>query len=67
MIEDFIYVLENYPNVDLSTESDRKVVAESLWNFMCSRHIITYTDLDAAKNDPLMQEWIKDCKQKNNS
>ena len=65
MIEDFLYVLENYPNADLSKEEDRKLVAESLVNFMCEHHIVTYTDLDAVKNDPKMLNWIKQCKNRN--
>ena len=62
MIEDFMYVLENYPNVDLTKESDRRLVAESLVNYMCSRHIITYTDLDGAMRDPDMVKFIESCK-----
>ena len=60
-----MYVLENYPNADLSKEEDRKLVAESLVNFMCEHHIVTYTDLDAVKNDPKMLNWIKQCKNRN--
>ena len=47
MVEDFIYVLENYPNMDLSTEADRRVVADALWNYMCEHHIIVHSDLEA--------------------
>ena len=65
MIEDFMYVLENYPNADLSSDKDRKLVAESLVNIMCEHHIVTYTNLDAAKNDPKMLNWIKQCKNRN--
>ena len=65
MKDDFMYVLENYPNADLSKEEDRKLVAESLVNFMCEHHIVTYTDLDAVKNDPKMLNWIKQCKNRN--
>ena len=65
MKDDFMYVLENYPNADLSKEEDRKLVAESLVNFMCDHHIVTYTDLEAVKNDPKMLNWIKQCKNRN--
>ena len=62
MIDDFMYVLENYPDADLSNEKDRKMVADALSNIMCEHHIISYTDLDAVKNDPKMTSWINHCK-----
>ena len=42
MIDDFMYVLENYPNADLSKEEDRQMVAEALSGIMCSHHIVSY-------------------------
>ena len=62
MIDDFMYVLENYPNVDLSNKSDRELLAYALVNIMCEHHIVSYTDLDAVKNDPKMEYWINYCK-----
>ena len=62
MIDDFMYVLENYPNVDLSKKEDRELIANALSNIMCEHHIISYTDLDAVKNDPKMKSWINHCK-----
>ena len=64
MIDDFMYVLENYPNVDLSNRTDREMVAYALINIMCEHHIISYTDLEAVKNDPKMKYWIDYCKTK---
>ena len=65
MIDDFMYVLENYPNADLSKEEDRQMVAEALSGIMCSHHIVSYTDLDAVRKDPKMTNWINYCKSKN--
>jgi len=62
MKDDFMYVLENYPNADLSKKEDREKVSQALVNIMCEHHIITYTDLDAVKNDPKMTSWINHCK-----
>jgi len=65
MKDDFMYVLENYPNVDLSKKSDRELIAYALINIMCEHHIISYTDLDAVKDDPKMIHWMEYCKSKN--
>jgi len=64
MKDDFLYVLENYPNADLSKEEDREMISEALSNIMCSHHIVSYTDLDAVRNDPKMTNWIQYCKSK---
>ena len=61
MIDDFMYVLENYPDANLHSESVRRMIAESLVNYMCQHHIVTFTDLEGAKNDPAMTEFIKNC------
>ena len=65
MVNNFLYVLENYPNADLSKEEDRKMVAEALSNIMCDHHIISYTDLDAVRKDPKMLTWIEHCNKLN--
>ena len=65
MIEDFMYVLENYTNADLSKTEDREMIANALSNIICEHHIVSYTDLDAVKNDPKMTNWINYCKSKN--
>tara|TARA_Y100000593_G_C4213120_1_gene287876 strand:+ start:284 stop:517 length:234 start_codon:yes stop_codon:yes gene_type:complete len=62
MKDDFMYVLENYPNADLSNKKDREKIAIALSNIMCEHHIVSYTDLDAVKNDPKMTTWINHCK-----
>ena len=62
MRDDFMYVLENYPNADLSKKEDREMIAEALEGIMCSHHIISYTDLDAVRKDPAMINWIQECK-----
>ena len=62
MKDDFIHVLENYPNVDLSKKEDRELLADALVNIMCSHHIVTYTDLEAVRKDPVMLNWIQQCK-----
>ena len=64
MVEDFLYVLENYPNVNLEDRSDREMLAYALVNIMCEHHIVSYTDLDAVKDDPKMKTWINYCKTK---
>ena len=64
MVEDFLYVLENYPNVNLEDKSDRELIAYALVNIMCEHHIVSYTDLDAVENDPKMTTWINYCKTK---
>ena len=65
MIDDFMYVLENYPDVNLASEDARRKVATALVNYMCEHHIISYTDLDAVRKDPKMTNWINYCKSKN--
>ena len=64
MVEDFLYVLENYPNVNLEDKSDRELVAYALVNIMCEHHIVSYTDLESVKDDPKMANWIDYCKSK---
>ena len=31
---------------------------------MCEHHIVSYTDLEAVKNDPKMTQWVEYCKSK---
>ena len=62
MKDDFMYVLENYPDANLASQDARETIAQALVNIMCEHHIITYTDLEAAKNDPKMTSWIQHCK-----
>tara|TARA_Y100001970_G_scaffold267676_1_gene357971 strand:- start:3371 stop:3625 length:255 start_codon:yes stop_codon:yes gene_type:complete len=64
MFDDFMYVLENYPDANLASESAREMIATALVNIMCEHHIVSYTDLDAVKNDPKMTTWISYCKSK---
>ena len=61
MIEDFMHVLENYPDANLHSEAARRMIAESLVNYMCEHHIVTFTNYEAAVNDPKMTEFIKNC------
>ena len=46
MKDNFVYVLENYPNADLSKKEDRDMIADALANIMCEHHIVSYTDLN---------------------
>ena len=66
MIDDFMYVLENYPDANLRSESARRMISESLVNYMCEHHIVTFTNYEAAINDPKMEEFIKNCGRKAN-
>ena len=61
MIEDFMSVLEQYHNANLHSEAARRTIAEALVQHMCDHHIVTYTNLEAAKNDPAMTEFIENC------
>ena len=61
MIDDFMYVLENYPDANLRSESARRNIAESLVRYMCEHHVVTFTDLEGARKDPAMEEFIKNC------
>ena len=61
MIEDFMSVLENYAEVDLHSKVGRESVARALIDYMCEHHIVTYTNLEAAQNDPAMVEFMKNC------
>ena len=61
MIDDFMHVLENYTGANLHSVAARKVIAEALVNYMCQHHIVTFTDLEGARNDPAMEEFIKNC------
>ena len=65
MIEDFMSVLEDYHNANLHSEAARRTIAEALVKHMCDHHMVTYTNLEAAKNDPKMATWIEHCKTKN--
>ena len=66
MIEDFMSVLEKYHDANLYSETARKTIAEALVKHMCDHHIVTYTNLEAAKNDPMMTEFIENCGCKEN-
>ena len=61
MIDNFMKVLEEYSGTNLHNETTRRRIAEALVNHMCEHHIITYTDLESAKKDPAMIEFIKNC------
>ena len=61
MIDDFMHVLENYTGANLHSVAARKVIAEALVQHMCDHHIVTFTNYEAAVNDPHMQEFIKNC------
>ena len=61
MIDDFMYVLENYPDANLHSEAARRMIAEALVQHMCDHHIVTFTNYEAAINDPNMKEFIKNC------
>ena len=61
MIDDFMYVLENYPDANLHSEAARRNIAEALVKHMCDHHIVTYTNLESVKNDPTMIEFIENC------
>ena len=61
MIDDFMSVLENYPDTNLHWETGRRMIAEALVKHMCDHHIVTYTNLEAAYNDPAMTEFIENC------
>ena len=67
MINDFMYVLENYPDANLASEEARETIARALANIMCEHHIVMYTDLEAVNDDPKMQSWINYCENKNKS
>ena len=59
MIDDFMYVLENYTDANLHSEDARRMIAKSLVNYMCEHHIVAYTDLEAVRKDPNMMEFIE--------
>ena len=61
MIDDFMHVLENHHDANLHSESVRRNIAEALVKHMCDHHIVTYTNLEAAHNDPAMTEFIENC------
>ena len=61
MIDDFMNVLETYKDTNLHSETTRRVIAEALIDYMCDHHIVTYTDLEGAMNDPMMLEFIEKC------
>ena len=61
MIDDFMYVLENYTDANLHSEAARRMIAEALVKYMCEHHIVTFTDLEGVRNDPAMEEFIKNC------
>ena len=61
MIDDFMSVLENYPDANLHSEAARRNIAEALVEYMCEHHIVTFTDLEGARNDPAMTEFIENC------
>ena len=66
MIDDFMHVLENYTDANLYSEGARRMIAEALVKHMCDHHIVTYTNLEGARKDPAMEEFIKNCGCKSN-
>ena len=61
MIDDFMHVLEEHTGANLHSEGARRMIAEALVQHMCDLHIVTFTNYEAAVNDPNMQEFIKNC------
>ena len=61
MIEDFMSVLEDYAGVNMHSAAGRESVARALVKYMCDHHIVTYTNLETAQNDPAMVEFMKNC------
>ena len=61
MIDDFMHVLENHHDANLHSEAARRNIAEALVKHMCDHHIVTFTDLEGARNDPAMTEFIENC------
>ena len=61
MIDDFMSVLENFHNANLHSEAARRTIAKALVDYMCEHHIVTFTDLEGARKDPSMEEFIKNC------
>jgi len=61
MIDDFMHVLENYTDANLHSVAARKMIAEALVKHMCDHHIVTFTNYEAAINDPHMTEFIENC------
>ena len=61
MIDDFMHVLEDYTDANLHSVAARRRIAEALVQHMCEHHIVTFTNLEAAQNDPKMIEFIKNC------
>ena len=61
MIDDFMHVLENHHDANLHSEAARRMIAEALVQHMCDHHIVTFTNYEAAVNDPNMKEFIKNC------
>jgi len=61
MIDNFMKVLEEFSDANLYSVGARRRIAEALINHMCDHHIVTYTDLESARKDPAMVEFIKNC------
>ena len=61
MIDDFMHVLENHHDANIQCEAARRNIAEALVQHMCDHHIVTFTNYEAAVNDPHMEEFIKNC------
>ena len=61
MIDDFMSVLENFHNSNLHSKAARRAIAKALVDYMCDHHIVTFTNYEAAINDPHMEEFIKNC------
>ena len=61
MIDDFMFVLENHTDANLHSKGARRLVAEALVQHMCDHHIVTFTNYEAAVNDPHMKEFIQNC------
>ena len=66
MIDDFMHVLENHHDANLHSATERRHIAEALVQHMCDHHIVTFTNYEAAINDPHMEEFIKNCGCKTN-
>ena len=56
-----MHVLEDHTGANLHSEGARRMIAEALVKHMCDHHIVTFTDLEGAMNDPAMEEFIKNC------
>tara|TARA_Y100000034_G_scaffold115069_1_gene151872 strand:- start:629 stop:811 length:183 start_codon:yes stop_codon:yes gene_type:complete len=58
MVEEITYVLENYPNANLSSTVTREIIAKAIQNYICETNLVMQAHLSEC-NDVYDEEQLE--------